>query len=143
MYCCCCLLGFSCCCVGCFRCVRCFFFCCVECSVGCLLSAGFGFDGFVVSVCLRFVFMVPGGLLVVISVCCIVLRCVSFCGSVLFLGCLGAILLLCCVVSGLFGVLLCCSSERRKVIPLFVLGITPFFFFGVVLKKFCTALCGT
>ena len=61
-----------------------------------------GFDCSVVSVWLCcFVFLVSGGLLVVISVCCIVVVCVRFCGFVIFLGCLGAILLLCCAVFSL------------------------------------------
>ena len=57
-----------------------------------------------------------------ISVCFVVLGCVCFRGFVLFLGCLGASLLL------------CFSSERREVI---LLWVSPFFSFGVGLKKFC------
>ena len=73
-----------------------------------------------------------------IRVCLVALRCVCFRGFVLFLGCLGISLLLCCVVSGLFNEFSCCSVERREVI---LLWVSPFFSFGVVLKKLCSVVC--
>jgi len=46
------------------------------------VSAGFGFVGSVVSVCLRFAFFVSGGLVRGICVCCVALVCVCFRGFV-------------------------------------------------------------
>ena len=108
----------------------------MACSVDWLLSVGFGFSDSVVSVCFLFVLLVSGGLLVVISVCLVVLGCVCFRGFVLFLGCLGMSLFLCCIVSGLCGEFSCCSIEGRGMI-----WVSPFFSFGVVLKKFCRVVC--
>ena len=92
---------FSCCCMGCFSMCSLFILLLYTYRVLCWLtfiSAIFGFDCSVVSVCLCFIFLVSGGLLVVVSVCCIVVRRFCFRGFVLFLDCVGAILVLCCVV---------------------------------------------
>ena len=63
-------------------------------------------------------------------------RCVWFCGFVLFLGCLGAILVLCCVVFSLFDVLpllfwvssfFSFGEVRRSSVDLFAFGVLLYY----------------